>query len=1356
VLNNHNMRKEIGWSCGLLVAMCIGLPNAFAQNSAPAGSMYVELLEIKDFYTGMYSTESGDDDYTWLINYEYGDRTGDICVRKDDPGGPKWFTLPFPLYNQPSLRLVGPGGYYSRDESMVLTYDTAYPVLDTEGWEDDTSSRCQYESGDDGHCGPVPNTTFRYYDFPPGVLNKFVYEFCGDRTDEFLTANFAVRLEFRYSVPKPFIPKASVKTQVCANSTLYLSHSTNLNPVHVTNSGTYKFESIWEYRKAGNTSWSYLGKSLNAFNYSSFTVVPANYSDLRNITTNTTVEFRAKTRMTVLSGAESGATFESEFTTGSGEFGVFNLSPVPPAIENVDVTNSCPNNDDGEVSVEVSGLGEYIYSLRPGTDTTPCTPNPEGTDDCGGVSTRVSGNEFTITGVAPGEYTLMVTNEGGNAGVCPSFYTLTVGEISTLSQSTSATPVSCAGGSDGKIAIAVTGGIPDYTYTLRKGGADLTNDTGQFTGLTAGTYKAIATDGCGQTVSEDVDIPEPILIKATVQGASLSCSNPANGAIDVIVDQGGGNYTFQLEKGGAIIKELTNTTAERWNQTGLSQGDYVVKIIDTSHDQCPAFTSNISIAAPAQLSLPADHVTTNRITCFGADNGSILLLNEGGAGLSYELVNQLTGEIITPSANLEFLGLVPASYQLTKRRAQSGCLDYLVYPDILTITEPDQVSISLLKTDISCNGFDDGRIEATIAGATASDRFLWEIMLSGSWVTLPETSTSAGNLSAGRYRLRVVNDFGCSAQSEEIEIVEPPLLSILSVTISDKICFEDAGRVLVSAEGGKEPYSYHYTTSSGTIDVDTRLVNLPEGRYSLLVVDSQGCEAPFNQPIVVTSPPTPLTFAYTLSDFNGFNVPCFGAKGFAIVNASGGNGDGYSDYVYSSDGITFQNDFKLDGLEAGRHTIFVKDGRGCVATEQILLTEPSSSMDIELLSKTDVKCYGDQSGTLLVNPIGGSGPYKYILNDAVIQNEPLFTGLPPGDYAITIEDKFGCTSSLEATVALLNSPMILLIQKSDVKCFEGMDGEAKAVVTGGMMPYTYKWSDSFLAAPERSKLGAGDYSLEVSDQQGCVQQGSFTIEQPDALEVSAIAIPVCVGEETGELRTKVEGGTFPYEFSLNTTLDYQESAIFASVSPGEHTIWVKDANDCKSSFTAEVKTVDSKPEPDFIVATRENAMDTLIVKEISTPRPDSIDWVFDPAILVLNDDVWSPQLNVLEAGNYNVTMTGYFGGCEYSKSVLLNISPFDPNKRSNVEGHQSIIKKLNVSPNPSDGNFDVNIELSASQRLSISVMDIFGGVVYKENWQDAMLLSNLIELPPSSPSGVYIIQIVTEAEVRQVRIVVNR
>src|SRR6185295_11299405 len=126
--------------------------------------------------------------------------------------------------------------------------------------------------------------------------------------------------------------------------------------------------------------------------------------------------------------------------------------------------------------------------------------------------------------------------------------------------------------------------------------------------------------------------------------------------------------------------------------------------------------------------------------------------------------------------------------------------------------------------------------------------------------------------------------------------------------------------------------------------------------------------------------------------------------------ATGGNGASYSNYTYALDG-NFQSNSQIENISPGVHTLSAQDGRGCIVTKTITITEPANSIVTTLLAKSNVKCDGDNNGQISISASGGLNTYSFTLSNRIQEGpQSSFDNLAPGTYTILIKDKNGCTA----------------------------------------------------------------------------------------------------------------------------------------------------------------------------------------------------------------------------------------------------------------------------------------------------------------------------------------------------------
>jgi large repetitive protein len=1238
----HENRRRSAWMTFIIVlSLCPSLFGQTTDNSIRVGG-----ITATRFYMGRLD-EGGQNEFRYRLSYnrDLSDPANPNCVQFS-LGTTGWFEY-FDGVN-----------FYDSFGEIIDNPFTTYTQLQAEMWENDGGDECLYDSGDDMHCGP-DLLSFRYIDYPPGIENTIVWDVCTNNP-------FSIEYKFRYGLPKPTVPYSGDNgALICDNSDRTLTTVTGISG-GFDQPWNYRFETVWEYQ-AGSGPWTQFGiapvfADFSAPSPKSIITLPLR-TLFNGITAITTINYRVKTRMTVVGGPiEPGSVFESVYNYPAQPL---SLAPAAPTIGTTSVTPSCASSATGTVTVNATGLGEYLYVLRTGNNTTPCDPE---VGTCGtGPSGRVTSNTFTINNVAAGDYTLLVANKGGATGVCWNYKYITVGKYASLHSIATSGDVSCFGASDGFINLAATGGKAPLSFRVTGPGIDRTSASGSFDDLPAGSFNASVTDACGSVLTTPVTIGAPAELKATFLNTNASCTSNGNGKFSATVTQGGGRYTFQLYKNGGMFRAFTGTIQTSWAHNDLTTGTYTIRIYDLNVSPTCFISSTINITQPPAFTLPAANIIVTDVSCNGT-KGKIVLVNESSAGMLYELVNTQTNEIIQPNIDLEFLSLLAGRYKVVKKRNDAGCNDRVESAE-LTVAGAGAVTIAISKTDVTCFDASNGTIAATVSGGSPDDVYKWEMNVGGSWTGLPMTGSTVTGLAGGVYRLTITTPDLCGAVSDEIEIVEPTQLVISEIEVTDVSCTGGVGRVRANVTGGVAPYTYIYTSGGVETVVSTDEAELAPGIYSLRITDVGGCEV--------------------------------------------------------------------------------------IHDEEIVLGSKGGPINIELISTSNVKCSGDRNGEIVVSTSGGSAPFTYSLNGIASDKGPVFSSLDPGTYLVRVQDKFGCANSVAATVELLSAPISLTMLKEEPSCFGARDGSIEANVSGGVAPFMFQWENNNSQSSKLSSIAAGTYSLRITDQQGCVLNETIDVAQPSEVKMTVKSIPVCSGQPTGEIDIQVEGGTLPYEYSISGN-DYVSISKFTNVPAGSYTVRVRDAGQCSASSTVQIVEQNSKPQVDFIVASKESAQDTLVVHEISIPKPDRVEWQFDPAIIILGREESSAQIKVMEPGSYPITMTGIYGGCLYSKTSTLVFDPYDPESSHRLNASDLVIKKMELNPNPTSGPFNLLVELAGKQSIAVTVYDLVGAVQYRKIWEKENGLNESLELASSLPVGIYIVRVVTNTDARQLQLVLAR
>lgn len=315
--------------------------------------------------------------------------------------------------------------------------------------------------------------------------------------------------------------------------------------------------------------------------------------------------------------------------------------------------------------------------------------------------------------------------------------------------------------------------------------------------------------------------------------------------------------------------------------------------------------------------------------------------------------------------------------------------------------------------------------------------------------------------------------------------VGDPFLSATAAVTSnfkgrDISCFGYCdGSAAVSVVGGVSPtYSWSNGASSQSIS------GLCAGTYTVTVT-SGGCSV--TKSVTLSNPPQLAFASLTTSNYNGYNISCFGGSdGSATAYASGGTAP-YT-YLWSNGAVTHT----ASGLSAGTYTVSINDGNGCRVNGSVTLTEPpvvtiSAAPTSFYGGGYNIRCFGNNDGEATAYPSGGVGGFTYNWSNGSTSNPA--TALYAGTYTVTVTDDNGCSANASTT---LTEPPQLTIDagQNEIVYYGYPDSACTDLVSsgsgGGVPPYSLNWStgsssSSINVCPPTSTV----YYLTISDANGC-------------------------------------------------------------------------------------------------------------------------------------------------------------------------------------------------------------------------------------------------------------------------------
>ncbi|MCF6407530.1 SprB repeat-containing protein [Chitinophaga filiformis] len=1191
---------------------------------------------------------------------------------------------------------------------------------------------------------------------------------CTPLVDGTPTESLSSRVRFMVvMITPPPLESSSFNKTICAGASVQFSETgTVVGP-----SDRYMKKTVeWEYSLNG-AGWQPMGTSANEhLNFTPLQRIP----EVKNARQSARFHYRYKIEY-------PSATLYSPYSPASDPIDIL---PAPPSLRDrsaVDSTASCKGMETGSIRIAgsniASAFGEMRWLLRKGNVTEPCDPgNPT---SCGNLDKWSPGNVrvsdgIDIRGLAPDVYSLWIINPGENAGSCYAPVVITVGELAELTAAEDNTRhknVSCYGGNDGTIGITAAGADPGgtYTFTLLSGGVPIITDrpgTGKsvlFEQLPAGTYRVqVKNSTCNTTiaVTGNILITQPPRVSGYLAATSPKCVSPGDGAIDIqasATDGAVANYAFNLYRNGdpAPFKQSGAVMTDRYTFTDLPGGNYRVEVLN-SDVNCPGWDSTVTLSTLIPLTLNIDPVDS--ISCYGAREGRLVCTATGGSG-AYEYTLLQNNTSIATNTTGVFTDLFAGNYTVTAKNQGNTCNDQATKS--ISIYERSALQVNLQQTPISCYGEDDALIKSVVNGGSGSYYYHWQELKNGAWsdnTIWLGTDTQIEALAAGTYHLIITDNKapGCSATSTESTVQAATTVKIAGITVHDAVCLADGAHIEMTGAGGTGTYLYEWSVDGGayqpfTADTDIHTA----GTYKLRLSDGHGCIVDAAASYAIIMPAAPVSFTSTLSDYAGYNISCKGNdNGFAQITATGGNGGNYSGYLYALDNNPYSDAALVEHINAGTHTLHVKDGRGCIVSQQITMTEPAAILGLTVSNKEHNGCGADPIGTISVAPQGGTAPYKYAIADQPWQDNPVFTGLTAKDYRLQVRDAAGCTTDITTTLTSLYTSLTATADITNVNCYGESNGALKLHVSGGDGNYNYQWNDPAISGDGAENIAAGDYTVTITDSKGCKQALTYTVSQPALLTLEVSAPPVCDGLGDGTLSTLVTGGTTPYQYALDQS-SWLPAGTFNGLTPGNYHIAVKDAHNCTVDQDVTISKANTKPDINFLVASRKNAFDTLVIKEINVPAPDNVSWNYHPAAVLLGNENGTPLIKFTDPGSYWVEMTATFGTCTYVLRKDLEIGNYDPNAGPGYSVPVHVIDTVTLSPNPNNGNFNFKIKLNRKQQVVAYVYDMNGIIAGKKQYAPTLLIDDSFSVG-GSMTGTFILRVITETESRDVRFIISR
>jgi len=515
----------------------------------------------------------------------------------------------------------------------------------------------------------------------------------------------------------------------------------------------------------------------------------------------------------------------------------------------------------------------------------------QGSDDYYfGIDDETPSNFGIFNDLLAGDYFVQIVDGAG----CQASATVTVPATEAVSLSATLTsPISCNDTNDAVITVSnAMGGDGNLEFYLQ--GAPETSTTEMtFSGLSAGTYTVIATDGNGcsaNSVATLVNNPTAIQVFVT-NSSPASCFNVTDGQIIV------------SGFGGAVPASISFSVN---GESGLSSPLLVpggtFTVIGTDINGCSGSSEEVVVGPDAIVV----NAMATAVACTDDSNGIVSWAPVGGAGGFTVTVSDST---LTGSS---YDGLSAGTYTVLVSDG-NGCST----SEMVEVMNAVPVVATATSTSVTCSGSEDGVVSIDATGGTGAFQY------SDNGNTFVATN-EFDDLGADDYTFYAQDENGCIAEAD-VEVTSPDPIVIGGFPSEG----EDTGNAVIdiSVTGGTPDYSYEWTGPGvdGTTTAD--LEGLSSGTYTVEVTDAAGCSevATF---IVVTGIyelaggveaqifPNPSTGLFQVQ-WEGWTG---GDVAFYVIDARGRQ---VTQGVWAGAGSSFLTTLDLSGVENGLYRLNV-------------------------------------------------------------------------------------------------------------------------------------------------------------------------------------------------------------------------------------------------------------------------------------------------------------------------------------------------------------------------------------------------------------------------------------------------
>lgn len=409
----------------------------------------------------------------------------------------------------------------------------------------------------------------------------------------------------------------------------------------------------------------------------------------------------------------------------------------------------------------------------------------------------------------------------------------------------------------------------------------------------------------------------------------------------------------------------------------------------------------------------------------------------------------------------------------------------------------------------------------------------------------------------------------------------------------------------------------------------------------------------------------------------------------------------------------------ISNLNAGFWTITVYTESGCSFDETIQINEPNPIVTNLMAGAPSCNEMNNWDGSVNANISGGNPSYsvnwyQQTTSSPSIGNNNQITSLAPGDYIINVEDASGC-QHLDTVTIIAPDPITVDDSIVHVTCPGDENGAIYITnIQNTVGTVNFNWVPNGETTQNLVNIPGGNYSLTITDQNGCVATYNYTVPAPSPIVLANTSVqdsdcfPGSNGN--GQVSAQVTGGwtgNFTYNwYALDDSTMNSTNPTWGNRPPGDYVLVVTDDSSCVKVDTF---TVGEKPVIAEIIADPTAGVQPLEVNftnNSSTGPNFTYIWDFDNSNGWVTQDPDTIVTEIYNEGNYTVSLIVANGnGCYDTAYVDIEVIA------------ALMVKPPNVfTPNGDGANDEFRIETAGVDQFYCRIYDRWGKDVFI--WED--------------------------------------